>query len=67
MEVAQLLQDHRTVGGKCSRNRYSMVVSVCYSVLVGERHLKVMVRPVGGSQLLDGIAFNIEEYDLLAG
>ncbi len=25
--------------------------------LVGERHLKVMVEPVGGGPLLDGIAF----------
>ncbi|WXT37626.1 single-stranded-DNA-specific exonuclease RecJ [Salmonella enterica subsp. enterica serovar Infantis] len=28
--------------------------------LVGERHLKVMVEPVGGGPLLDGIAFNID-------
>ncbi|MBI0437809.1 single-stranded-DNA-specific exonuclease RecJ [Dickeya dianthicola] len=28
--------------------------------LVGERHLKVMVEPLGGGPLLDGIAFNID-------
>ncbi|PIJ48999.1 single-stranded-DNA-specific exonuclease RecJ [Erwinia sp. OLTSP20] len=28
--------------------------------LVGERHLKMMVEPVGGGPLLDGIAFNID-------
>jgi single-stranded-DNA-specific exonuclease len=28
--------------------------------LVGERHLKVMVEPVGGGPLLDGIAFNVD-------
>ena len=27
--------------------------------LVGERHLKVMVEPLGGGPLLDGIAFNV--------
>jgi single-stranded-DNA-specific exonuclease len=26
----------------------------------GERHLKVMVEPVGGGPLLDGIAFNVD-------
>ncbi|SUH13660.1 single-stranded DNA-specific exonuclease [Salmonella enterica subsp. enterica] len=36
-------------GGKCSRNRYSMVVSVCYSsVWWASVTLKVMVEPVGG-------------------
>ena len=28
--------------------------------LVGERHLKLMLEPVGGGPLLDGIAFNID-------
>ena len=28
--------------------------------LVGERHLKVMVEPLGGGPLLDGIAFNVD-------
>ncbi|KOC89740.1 single-stranded-DNA-specific exonuclease RecJ [Winslowiella iniecta] len=28
--------------------------------LVGERHLKVMIEPLGGGPLLDGIAFNID-------
>lgn len=28
--------------------------------LVGERHLKVMLEPVGGGPLLDGIAFNVD-------
>lgn len=28
--------------------------------IVGERHLKVMVEPVGGGPLLDGIAFNVD-------
>ncbi|MFS2225487.1 single-stranded-DNA-specific exonuclease RecJ [Pantoea sp. B65] len=28
--------------------------------LVGERHLKVMLEPLGGGPLLDGIAFNID-------
>lgn len=28
--------------------------------LVGERHLKVMVEPVDGGPLLDGIAFNVD-------
>lgn len=27
---------------------------------LGERHLKVMVEPVGGGPLLDGIAFNVD-------
>ncbi|MBP9643062.1 MAG: single-stranded-DNA-specific exonuclease RecJ, partial [Budvicia sp.] len=28
--------------------------------LVGERHLKLMVEPVGGGAMIDGIAFNID-------
>ncbi|PKH25286.1 single-stranded-DNA-specific exonuclease RecJ [Enterobacterales bacterium CwR94] len=28
--------------------------------IVGERHLKVMLEPVGGGPLLDGIAFNVD-------
>lgn len=28
--------------------------------LVGERHLKMMLEPVGGGPLLDGIAFNVD-------
>lgn len=28
--------------------------------LVGERHLKVMIEPLGGGPLLDGIAFNVD-------
>ena len=27
---------------------------------MGERHLKLMVEPVGGGPLLDGIAFNVD-------
>ena len=28
--------------------------------LVGEKHLKLMVEPLGGGPLLDGIAFNVD-------
>ena len=27
---------------------------------MGERHLKVMIEPLGGGPLLDGIAFNVD-------
>ena len=41
-------------------NRYATANSDAIFEMVGERHLKVMVEPVGGGPLLDGIAFNVD-------
>lgn len=48
-------------GGRCSRSRcFDGHFRLLQQRLVGERHLKVMVEPVGGGPLLDGIAFNVD-------
>ena len=47
-------------GGRCSEPLFDGHFRLLQQRLVGERHLKVMVEPVGGGPLLDGIAFNVD-------
>lgn len=60
MEVAQLLRDAGPWGQMFPEPLFDGRFRLLQQRLVGERHLKVMVEPVGGGQLLDGIAFNID-------
>ncbi|ELM9741023.1 single-stranded-DNA-specific exonuclease RecJ [Salmonella enterica] len=60
MEVAQLLRDAGPWGQMFPEPLFDGRFRLLQQRLVGERHLKVMVAPVGGGPLLDGIAFNID-------
>ncbi|ECR9205198.1 single-stranded-DNA-specific exonuclease RecJ [Salmonella enterica] len=60
MEVAQLLLDAGPWGQMFPEPLFDGRFRLLQQRLVGERHLKVMVEPVGGGPLLDGIAFNID-------
>lgn len=60
MEVAQLLRDAGPWGQMFPEPLFDGCFRLLQQRLVGERHLKVMVEPVGGGPLLDGIAFNID-------
>ncbi|HAK7531348.1 TPA: single-stranded-DNA-specific exonuclease RecJ [Salmonella enterica] len=60
MEVAQLLRDAGPWGQMFPEPLFDDRFRLLQQRLVGERHLKVMVEPVGGGPLLDGIAFNID-------
>ncbi|WDY16108.1 single-stranded-DNA-specific exonuclease RecJ [Salmonella enterica subsp. enterica serovar Derby] len=59
-EVAQLLRDAGPWGQMFPEPLFDGRFRLLQQRLVGERHLKVMVEPVGGGPLLDGIAFNID-------
>ncbi|WP_122071553.1 single-stranded-DNA-specific exonuclease RecJ [Salmonella enterica] len=60
MEVAQLLRDAGPWGQMFPEPLFDGRFRLLQQRLVGERHLKGMVEPVGGGPLLDGIAFNID-------
>ncbi|EDN6303371.1 single-stranded-DNA-specific exonuclease RecJ [Salmonella enterica] len=60
MEVAKLLRDAGPWGQMFPEPLFDGRFRLLQQRLVGERHLKVMVEPVGGGPLLDGIAFNID-------
>ncbi|EBE4819046.1 single-stranded-DNA-specific exonuclease RecJ [Salmonella enterica] len=60
MEVAQLLRDAGPWGQMFPEPLFDGRFRLLQQRLLGERHLKVMVEPVGGGPLLDGIAFNID-------
>ncbi|EEG9970680.1 single-stranded-DNA-specific exonuclease RecJ [Salmonella enterica] len=60
VEVAQLLRDAGPWGQMFPEPLFDGRFRLLQQRLVGERHLKVMVEPVGGGPLLDGIAFNID-------
>ncbi|EGT0667498.1 single-stranded-DNA-specific exonuclease RecJ [Citrobacter werkmanii] len=60
MEVAQMLRDAGPWGQMFPEPLFDGHFRLLQQRLVGERHLKVMVEPVGGGPLLDGIAFNVD-------
>lgn len=60
MEVAQMLRDAGPWGQMFPEPLFDGRFRLLQQRLVGERHLKVMVEPVGGGPLLDGIAFNVD-------
>ena len=60
MEVAQMLRDAGPWGQMFPEPLFDGRFRLLQQRLVGERHLKVMVEPIGGGPLLDGIAFNVD-------
>lgn len=60
LEMAQMLRDASPWGQMFPEPLFDGRFRLLQQRLVGERHLKVMVEPVGGGPLLDGIAFNVD-------
>ncbi|BDH44704.1 ssDNA exonuclease RecJ [Salmonella enterica subsp. enterica serovar Choleraesuis] len=60
LEVAELLRDAGPWGQMFPEPLFDGRFKLLQQRIVGERHLKVMVEPVGGGPLLDGIAFNVD-------
>lgn len=60
MEIAQLLRESGPWGQMFPEPLFDGRFRLLQQRLVGERHLKVMVEPIGGGPLLDGIAFNVD-------
>ena len=60
LQVAQMLRDAGPWGQMFPEPLFDGRFRLLQQRIVGERHLKVMVEPVGGGPLLDGIAFNVD-------
>lgn len=60
LEVAELLRNAGPWGQMFPEPLFDGRFRLLQQRIVGERHLKVMVEPVGGGPLLDGIAFNVD-------
>ncbi len=60
LPTAELLRDAGPWGQAFPEPQFDGKFKLIQQRLVGERHLKVMVEPLGGGPLLDGIAFNID-------
>lgn len=60
LQTAEMLRDAGPWGQMFPEPLFDGKFRLLQQRIVGERHLKVMVEPVGGGPLLDGIAFNID-------
>ncbi|QKJ88525.1 single-stranded-DNA-specific exonuclease RecJ [Paramixta manurensis] len=60
LPTAELLREAGPWGQAFPEPLFDGKFTLLQQRLVGERHLKVMVEPLGGGPLLDGIAFNID-------
>ncbi|HFK4066783.1 TPA: single-stranded-DNA-specific exonuclease RecJ [Kluyvera ascorbata] len=60
LEMAQMLREAGPWGQMFPEPLFDGRFRLLQQRLVGERHLKVMVEPVGGGPRLDGIAFNVD-------
>ncbi len=60
LDVADMLRDAGPWGQMFPEPLFDGEFKILQQRLVGERHLKLMVEPLGGGPLLDGIAFNID-------
>ncbi|WP_194208294.1 single-stranded-DNA-specific exonuclease RecJ [Superficieibacter sp. 1612_C1] len=60
LEIAEMLRDAGPWGQMFPEPLFDGSFRLLQQRIVGERHLKVMVEPVGGGPLLDGIAFNVD-------
>lgn len=60
LQTAEMLRDAGPWGQMFPEPLFDGEFRLLQQRLVGERHLKVMVEPVGGGPLLDGIAFNVD-------
>ncbi|MDF7759368.1 single-stranded-DNA-specific exonuclease RecJ [Kosakonia cowanii] len=60
LEVAEMLREAGPWGQMFPEPIFDGEFRLLQQRLVGERHLKVMLEPIGGGPLLDGIAFNVD-------
>lgn len=60
LQTAELLREAGPWGQAFPEPVFDGRFKLLQQRLVGERHLKVMVEPIGGGPLLDGIAFNVD-------
>ncbi|ENG6995657.1 single-stranded-DNA-specific exonuclease RecJ [Yersinia enterocolitica] len=60
LETAELLRDGGPWGQSFPEPTFDGKFRILQQWLVGERHLKLMIEPLNGGPLLDGIAFNID-------
>lgn len=60
LEVAEMLREAGPWGQMFPEPMFDGEFRLLQQRLVGERHLKVILEPVGGGPLLDGIAFNVD-------
>lgn len=60
LTVAEMLREGGPWGQMFPEPSFDGRFRLLQQRLVGERHLKMMLEPVGGGPLLDGIAFNVD-------
>lgn len=60
LDTAELLREGGPWGQAFPEPVFDGKFRILQQRLVGEKHLKLMVEPLGGGPLLDGIAFNID-------
>lgn len=60
IETAEMLRDGGPWGQAFPEPVFDGTFRILQQKLLKERHLKVMIEPLGGGPLLDGIAFNID-------
>ncbi|CAI1997368.1 single-stranded-DNA-specific exonuclease RecJ [Serratia plymuthica] len=60
LETAELLREGGPWGQAFPEPTFDGKFRILQQRLVGEKHLKLMVEPLGGGPLLDGIAFNVD-------
>ena len=62
LEIAELLFQAGPWGQGFPEPLFDGIFNVNYYRIIGERHLKLNLTPVGGKQKIDAIAFNIDRY-----
>ncbi|MEB6338198.1 single-stranded-DNA-specific exonuclease RecJ [Serratia rhizosphaerae] len=60
LDTAELLREGGPWGQAFPEPTFDGKFRILQQRLVGEKHLKLMVEPLGGGPLLDGIAFNVD-------
>jgi single-stranded-DNA-specific exonuclease len=60
IDTAEMLRDGGPWGQSFPEPTFDGTFRILQQKLLKERHLKLMIEPVGGGPLLDGIAFNID-------
>ncbi|WP_446470746.1 single-stranded-DNA-specific exonuclease RecJ [Xenorhabdus stockiae] len=60
LEIAEVLRDGGPWGQAFSEPVFDGKFRLLQQRIVGEKHLKVMIEPLSGGPMLDGIAFNID-------
>lgn len=60
LNVAEVLRDGGPWGQSFPEPTFDGRFKILQQRLVGERHLKLMLEPLGGGPMLDGIAFNVD-------